>query len=154
MKKSTKNLVFFIFVLVIFLGSSIAFVATGIYGNNPQQETLEPLKSFVINGEIDQRLETAYLQNGYTFLKYFYYQQEDPIFEGYLDSLPDTTKTNFDQKQLFVQKISSDDNRIIIRGPGGETLITGANMTQMNIFQTLCNTLAVTPPECALNITT
>ena len=152
MKKSMKKMIFLIFVVITFFGSSIAFVVVNLGGVPQQQEKLEPLKSFVIEGDIDPRLEQAYLSNGFTFLKY-YYAEKDAVLEQYIDALPDLTITNFNQKQLYVQKISSNNNRIIIRGPSGEALLTSGNITEIAIYQTLCSTLLFAPPECALNIT-
>ncbi len=152
MKKSTKKLVFLIFILITFTLSSIAFVVVNIAGGQQQQEQLKPLESFVIEGDIDPRLESAYLSNGFTFLKY-YYKEKDDALEQYINLLPDLTITNFNQKQLYVQKIQGNSNRINIRGPYGDKILTSANMTESNIFQTLCNTLLFAPPECALNIT-
>ena len=129
--------------------SSIAFVVVGGFGG-ARQEQLKPLESFVIEGDIDPRLESAYLSRGFTFLKY-YYKEKDEALENYLDALPELTRTNQNQQQLIIQKIPSGSDRIIVRGPGGETSIT--NATEINIFQTLCSTIAVVPFECALNIT-
>ena len=135
MKKKTQNTIFAIVVIVIFVGSSVAFFATGTYGGGTQQgDDLEPLTSTVIEGEIDPRLETAYLQGGFTFLKY--YSDERPL-ETYVDSLPETTQLAQNQRQMFVQKLNSTNERIIIRGPGGESLLAGENLTESRIFETL-----------------
>ncbi len=154
MKRSTKKMIFVIFILITFIMSSIAFVVINLGGGlgNQQQAEIKPLETFIVEGDIDPRLEQAYLQGGFTFLKYYRSEKNEDV-DRYLDTLPDLTITTSNQKQLFVQKINSSDTKMIIRGPYGETLLTTGNITRNSIFETLCRTLLVTPIECVLNVT-
>lgn len=155
MKKSTQKTVMAVFIIGTFLLSGISFIFTGafgaIHGSNNQQtnqnqqaprEELPPLQSFVIDGELDFNTEYQYTSRGYTTLKV--YANDFPQF---LDDLPANTRTINGADQLIVQKIESDENKVVIISPFGEREVS---LNDVEIFTALCETLAVTPLECAL----
>ena len=144
MKKQTKQKIIVIFIVTIFLLSPIYFFASGNFGNSNNQPT--QLDDFVIEEELDFNTENYYISQGYTTLKF--YSKEHPSF---LDTLPDVTSIYAGQteiKQLIVQKIVSNETKVIVIGPYGENTIE--NITQENIFKTLCETLSVSPLECGI----
>lgn len=143
MKKSTANKLFVVFVILIFGMSSIAYVITS-FGSEPE-EGFQPLKNYVVDGEVDPVTKDAYIQNGYTFLTFHYADDE---LTSYIDGLPDSTRTNTGNMQLVVEKIEDEETYVLIYNLNGERDIR--NLTQDNIFSTLCEILTMTPPECAL----
>lgn len=70
MKKSTKKIVMSLFIILIFGLSSIAYVATSFFGpkENTQQNSVQ---SYFIDGNIDIQTENTYVQNGYTWIKFY-----------------------------------------------------------------------------------
>jgi hypothetical protein len=150
MKKEAKQKIVVLFILALFFLSSISFFATGIHGffisNNQQtqeQNQITPLTSFVVDGEIDFNTEYEYLSRGYTTIKV--YSDNHPAF---LNSLPENTQTPYGQTQLIVQKIYSNETYAVVIGPFGESRIE--NITEEEVFSTLCESLAATPLECGL----
>jgi hypothetical protein len=148
MKKITKQRIGVFLVASIFVMSSIAYVITTAI--QPEEKPTE-LKNFVIDGELDITTENAYLGKGFTSMKFYYFDSE---LITYVEQLPDYMKNNRNQIQLIIQKIPSNETFAVIKGPYGEEELR--NLTQDSIFDTLCNILLVTPPECGyefLNIT-
>ncbi|MFH0948873.1 MAG: hypothetical protein V1802_00110 [Candidatus Aenigmatarchaeota archaeon] len=149
MKKSTKQKIIVLFIVLVFSMSSLAYIISSVTGyGNENQNKIKPLDEFVIDGEIDKAVEDQYIQNGFTFLK-FYYAEADPMFMTYIESLPDMTAISSGQKQLFVQKIESVNNTIVISNMNGENELT--NITQSAVFESLCETLVMPPIECGLS---
>lgn len=146
MKKSTKHKLMVFFIIAIFGMSSIAFVFLSITGNvsQPQQETIE---SPVVEKELSPQLESLYIKNGVTFLRY-YYAEKDTIYE-YIGRLPDLMTSANGQIQLVVERIESDELKATIESlyGGTEDLET---VSEESIFTSLCNHLSSPPPECAL----
>ncbi|MEM7819543.1 MAG: hypothetical protein QXD48_01805 [Candidatus Aenigmatarchaeota archaeon] len=140
MKKTTKKKLMVITIILIFGMSTIAFVATNIM--IPTE--IKKLENPIIVGEIDTNTEYHYIQNGYTFFR-FYYENEIP---SYIDDLPYIFVTNINQIQLFVLKIPANETYIKIRNLNGEIEIF--NITMEDIYDALCETLIVTPSECGL----
>lgn len=150
MRKETQQKIMVGFIIATFVLSSVAFVTTGFFATNNQnnqQDEFKPPESFVIEGEIDESTEQEYLRRGYTTLK-LYSGKEFP----YIDQLPEITRTANGQTQLLVQKISSNETYAVIIGPYGENRVD--DVAQGEIFSALCESLLVTPVECGLfNIT-
>ena len=150
MKKIMKQRIGVLVVASIFFMSTIAYVITSSF--QPTEEEKQELEKFVIEGELDPETETEYLRRGFTSMK-FYYSNDDLIF--YVDNLPDYLRTSWDQIQLIVQKIPSNETFAMVSGPYGEEELR--NVTRDSIFNSLCNILLSTPVECGyeeLNITT
>jgi len=143
MKKSAKQKIVVVFILAIFGMSSIAFVFLSITGqvNSVPQETIE---SPVLDREVSPNIESVYIQNGVTFLKY-YYTEKDDIYD-YVGTLPNTLTTLDGGVQLVVERIQSDSRRMEIQSlyDSGEV----ESMTSQDIFGALCSHLVSTPPEC------
>ena len=134
-------------IIFIFALSSIAFVFSGFA---PQQtnEQLKPLDSFVVEGEIDLRLEAAYIQGGFTFLKYFYGADADPQISSFIEQAPESFKTPSGQIQIIVIKIRSSDTLARIVNANGDVEVR--DLTTDKIFDALCSTLTVPPTECVI----
>ncbi len=147
MKKSTKKTLMALFIVIIFGMSSIAFVVSS-FGTEEQQQ-LQLLDTFVVDGDIDPLVEDAYIRAGFTFLKV--YQNEETPGEVILfaNQAPQTFTTNNGQTQLVVQKLTSETSYVKISNINGETDIF--NVTVSNIFDVLCNNLVALPAECALH---
>ena len=144
MKKSTKKTIASLIIILIFGMSTIAFVATGIFGaQNGQQKLLD---KNVIDGPIDPNLEGFYIQNQYTFLKY-YYREKDAIYD-YVSQLPETMTLPTGEIQLFVERIESNESSATILNLKGSSDV--ANLTQQDIFNALCENLLFTPTDCLL----
>jgi hypothetical protein len=149
MKKSTKKLLMSLSIILIFGLSSIAFVATGIFGANPEQNQPKQVKP-VFEGEVDQQTENAYIQKGFTWLKY-YYTGFDLELSTYIDSLPQIFQTPNGQTQMIVQKLDkaylNETNYIIVESlAGSDEFPASIN----NITDTLCRLLTITPAECMI----
>ncbi len=152
MKKSTQKMLMAISIVFIFGLSSIAFVFSGFGGE--QQNELKPLDTFIVEGEIDPRLEDAYIRGGFTFLKLFYNDTIDKYIISFAEQTPNTFTTPVGQTQIIVLKINSPTNYVKLLNLNGENDIF--NLTADDIFNALCLQLLAPPTECvlsAINIT-
>lgn len=144
MKNDTKKKLFAVFIAFIFLMSSIAFVTTLFTGGGiAQQQEFKPLESFVVEGPLDQRTESTYVQGGFTSLKFYY--SNDALL-GFVEQLPGITATNTGQQQMIVQKIPANETYMSIVSLTASEEIR--NLTKPNIVETLCRVLTVKPLEC------
>lgn len=149
MRKSTKKLLMALAIILIFGLSTIAFVATGLFGT-PQQSQLQPLEGYVIDRPIDPQLEAVYVQNQFTFLR-FYYREKDALY-NYVAQLPDLMPHPGGYVQLIVNRLEAGEPRAEIVNLGGSTDV--ADLTEEGIFSALCGALIYTPTDCLLlNIT-
>ena len=149
MKKSTKQKIVVLFIIVIFGMSSIAFFFIGVTSSFGDQEDVQDnsISSPVVEYEISPSVESLYIQNGITFLRY-YYTEPDAIY-GYVGTLPDTMTTLDGKIQLVVERISGDSRSLSIQSLYGGTEDM-EDISAEAIFSALCNHLVSTPPECAL----
>ena len=147
MKKATKRMLVAIVIILIFGLSSVAFVVGGITGGHlggGQQDELQPLTEFVVNGEIDPRLESAYIQGGFTVLKLFYTQ----AIPAYTQQLPSMFVTNDNQIQLIVENIPSDREYATILNANG--VVDLNNTSEESVYDALCSNVLFPPAECVL----
>lgn len=128
-------------IILTFAFSSIAFIVTSITGSVTQQE-FKPLASPVVDGEVDPYTESVYIQNGYTFLK-FYYTNSVP---QYINELPSAMTNANGETQLIVVRMQSTENFAAISNLNGAMEVK--NITQETIVDALCKSLMVTPVEC------
>ncbi len=149
MKKSTKKLLMALAIILIFGMSSIAFVATGLFGPTPQEQ-VKPLDGYVIDKAIDTNTESVYIQNQYTFLK-FYYKNKDTLYI-YVEQLPDIMSLPGGQIQLVVSRLEGDETRAEITNLNGNYEVT--DLTPQGIFDALCERVLYTPTDCLLANTT
>ncbi|MFC2143467.1 hypothetical protein ACFLQN_03640 [Candidatus Aenigmatarchaeota archaeon] len=146
MKKTTQSKLMVLFVVLIFGMSTIAYVfmsATN-FGSQESEQT-ELLEEYIIEGDIDPNIESQYVQNGYTFLKYYY---NEGTYFNYLESLPTLFQTNTGQMQLFIVKIPDEREFISINNLNGIQEIE--ELSEMTIFAELCGNLLSVPAECIL----
>ncbi|MFA4819513.1 MAG: hypothetical protein WC613_00980 [Candidatus Aenigmatarchaeota archaeon] len=154
MRKSTQKTLMALSIILIFALSSIAFVFSGFQTNQNTNTELKPLESFVVDGEINQNLENTYVQNGFTFLKFYYNESTDSDIVNMISSVPESFTTPTGQQQVIVIKIISQETYAKILNINGENLVY--NITTDKIFDALCLNLMVMPTECtisALNLT-
>lgn len=144
MNRATKKRLMALIIVLTFGLSSVAFVVSGITGSLINTQQFKPLEGYVLEGEINPYVESQYIQNGYTFLKY-YYTSEVP---EYINAMPTSFPTNDGQIQLIVVKIKSSEDFVTISSINGAKEIK--NITQETIINDLCNSLLVTPVECSL----
>lgn len=135
-------------IIFIFGMSSIAFVFSGFGGNTNQQNGLKPLDRYVVDGEIDQRLEDAYIQGGFTFLKFYYNSSADSRLVSFVEQAPELFTTSSGQVQLIVLKIASPTTygRVI-------NINVAADIPEINrdtLFDSLCSALLSPPAECVI----
>lgn len=133
-------------IIFIFAMSSIAFVFVGF--SPVQQNQLQPLDRYVVEGEIDPQLESAYIQNGATFLKFYYNDGTDRRLVSFVESAPEQFTTPSGQIQMFVLKIQSPTTyaRILnINGP-----VDLSDLNEGKIFDALCSSLLAPPTECVI----
>ncbi len=147
MKKSAQKTLMALSIVFIFGLSSIAFVFSGFGG---QQQEPKPLDSFVVNGEIDPRLEDAYIRGGFTFLKFYYDETTDHTIASFVNEAPGYFTTPSGQKQLIVVKINSAQNYARIVNINGENDVF--NLTDDKLFEALCNQLVAPPTECTIDL--
>lgn len=150
MKRSTRNKIFAGFIILTFALSSLAYVFTIFTGGGlPQQQEFKPLQSLVVEGHLDQRVESAYVQGRFTSLRFYY---SDDSLISFVDQLPYVTRTNTDQQQLIVQKIPANETYASIVTLNGNEEVR--NVTRENLIVALCRSLTVKPLECVtLNLT-
>lgn len=131
-------------VLLILSMSSIAYVFYNLTGQTAQ--AAKPLTSYVVEGEIDPQVESAYIQNGWTFMKVYSNGLPDDI-TSFVDQAPSTFTTSNGQTQLVVQKLNGTGYAVITNLNGENTIY---NMTIDDLYLGLCNNLMALPTECAL----
>lgn len=144
MKADTKKKLFAIFIILSFALSSVAFVFNLFGGGGlPQEQQFKPLDSFLINGRLDSRTETAYVQAGFTSMRYYY---DSDALLYFIDQLPQMTSTNTGQVQLIVQKIPANETyaEIVTLNDAEEV----RDVTGQNIVAALCRLLSEKPLEC------
>lgn len=129
------------FIIFTFSFSSLAFFFT----SSAPAEEFKPLENFVIDGELDAKTESVYVQNGFTSLKFFY---NDTDLIDYVNQLPELTMTNTNQVQLIVQKIPDTETFVSIKNYNNQEELR--NITRSGIFLSLCRLLTITPVECGL----
>lgn len=129
------------FIIFTFSFSSLAFFFT----SSVPVEEFRPLENFVIDGELDAKTESVYVQNGFTSLKFFY---NDTNLIDYVNQLPELTMTNTNQVQLIVQKIPGKETFLVINNRNNQEELR--NITRSSIFLSLCRLLTITPVECGL----
>lgn len=145
MKKSAKQKIAVLMIIILFGMSSIAFIVTGLFGTREDEQKAKVLQSFVIDGELDSITESEYYRKGFTIMK-FYYSDDSIIHE--INQLPDMTITPDSSYQLIVEKIPDSETYARITGPYGEEEIR--NVSSQAILESLCNMLYYPPIECAL----
>lgn len=141
-------------IILIFALSSIAFVFSGFQSGQNTNTNLKPLENFVVDGEINQNLENTYIQNGFTFLKFYYNESTDTNIVNMINNIPESFTTPSGQQQVIVIKIISQETYAKILNINGENDVF--NITSDKIFDALCLNLMVMPTECtisALNLT-
>ncbi|MBI2075639.1 MAG: hypothetical protein HYT72_00130 [Candidatus Aenigmarchaeota archaeon] len=141
MRKSTQQKIMVAFIIFTFSFSSLAFFFT----SSVPVEEFRPLENFVIDGELDAKTESVYVQNGFTSLKFFY---NDTNLIDYVNQLPELTMTNTNQVQLIVQKIPGKETFLVINNRNNQEELR--NITRSSIFLSLCRLLTITPVECGL----
>lgn len=149
MKKSTQKTLMALGIIFIFAMSSIAFVFSG-FGGQQTNEKLKPLDKFVVDGEIDPRLESAYIQGGFTFLKYYYNSSADAQVTSFINQAPTSFTTPSGQTQIIVVRIQSSDTFARIVNLNGENEIR--DLTNEKIFESLCSALISPPAECVVGV--
>lgn len=147
MKKSTKKTLAALVIILIFAMSSVAFVIGGLQIGTPSQGgQVQPLTSYVVDTPIAANVETAYIQNHYTFL-IFYYANKDQLYD-YVASLPSAMTVPTGETQLFVNRLQANETRANIVNLNGNFPVT--DITQQGIFNELCKELLFTPTNCLL----
>jgi len=136
-----------IVVIFILFSSSLAFIAINTFSFTPGTDdgSTQQLTDQIVRGDVNAATEQAYLQSGYTFLKYYYTPQTQL---SSIESLPETFRTNTGAYQLFVVEIPSDVERAVISGPSG--IAEADNLTYTAIVDALCDAVISPPPECTL----
>lgn len=99
MKKETKKQLFAIVVLLLFMGSSIAYAVISIV---PKEETGQKKIGYVVNQPLTENEEAYYLQQNIVVMKYFY--SEDCVGCKSTESIIDQATQYFNGK-LLVEKI-------------------------------------------------
>lgn len=94
MKKDTKNQIFTMIVLLLFVGSGLAFSISSVF---PVQE--KPKLENVFDKSLTDAEEAAYIQQNKVVIKYFYSttcsacQQQEPILEEVMEELKENVIT-------------------------------------------------------------
>jgi len=148
MRKSTKKAIMALAIVLVFGMSTIAYVVTSVSNPVQQEEELQLLESYVIDYELNYRTESEYILNGFTIFKFYYADQADTSILSYIDQLPNIFKTDNNQIQLIVQKLPANTTYAnIVNYYVIEEIV---NLTEENIFDSLCDSLLSSPLECGL----
>ena len=153
MRKQTKRRIWAFIIIFIMFGSTIAFVALGIFTGTPpqqqqQQEVSTPVK-FVVDEKIDLSTREQYIQRGYSILEFHYYENCCRELQFYIGTMPENLEF-----QLIVEKrkdLNTDDQPwISIESLQGSM---EKNVTDISdLFEPVCTILLKPPPDCFLNI--
>jgi len=148
MRKDTKKQVMALFIVLIFGLSSIAFFFTSFFGGSTQQQNdIKPLEKFVLDGQVDSRVEDAYYRSGFTWMKVYYSDKNDRVYTT-VEQLPDLFKTPDGQTQLVVQRLQANSTLISIYSVNGrEELLIDADENE--IISKLCSVVVLPPADCA-----
>ena len=147
MKKDTKKQLMALFIVLIFGLSSIAFFFTSFFGGlNQQQATTNPLDKFVLDGQIDSKVEDAYYKSGFTWMKVYYTDKNEKLY-SVVEQLPDIFKAPNGQTQLVVQRLQSNSTFISIYSVNGKEEVTSTDENE--IVSKLCSIVVLPPADCA-----
>ena len=144
MKKSAQQKIVVLFIILIFGMSSIAYVINSV--QNTEQQSIP--SSLILDRELTPQEEAQFIQNGFTSFKFYYTNSTSQDLINYVNSLQETFKTDQGQVQVILQHISSDKTQIYLVSNRDEETID--NLTQQNIFASLCKTVTIAPFECML----
>jgi hypothetical protein len=157
MKKSTKKFAISLFIILTFGLSSIAYVVTSFVNPSTQENpSAKQLSSYIVDNDVDPLTESTYVQNGFTWVKY-YYENLDQKYLDFLQGLQETFSTPSGQKQIVIQKINSkylnETSYVIITSPAGQESFSPDRNSAVSSF---CRLLTITPIECTfrnINVT-
>ena len=148
MKKSTKKTLMALSIMLVFGLSSVAFVVGSSFGATQSDTSIEPLTSYVIDGEINPQVEAAYIQGGFTFVKAYYNHNMSQEVMDFVSQTPELFQTPNRQTEIVAQRIFSSQNYVKIVNTNGEENIL--DPTPEKIYDELCLRLVVQPTECAI----
>jgi hypothetical protein len=152
MKKSTKKTIMALAIVLIFGLSSIAFFFTGLTGYGTQQtQAFKPLATNVVEGKLSEQYKQTYVQNGYTWIE-FYYDPSESMYASIADQLPAAFTTPSGQPQIVVQKINesyaNESMYFVVTSNNGIESLSGNETDKM--LDVLCRLLSFPPIECGL----
>lgn len=145
MRKSTKQKIAVLTIIILFGMSSIAYIITGLFGTREDAQKPKALDSFVVDSELDSITESDYYRKGFTIMKFYY--SEDSLI-NYVGQLPEMTRAPDGAYQLIVEKIPADSTYVKLAGPYSDEEIK--NVSSQAIQDSLCSILYYPPIECAL----
>ena len=131
-----KNKLMAYFVILIMIGSTVAYVST-FFSYRPEQQELP--ESLVVEGMLSPEIEEKLLSNGFTLLRYYY--TATPV--DFLYSVPERF-----EYQVVVEKIISTESRMEMISIFNSTETN--NITENNVLKLLCNVVVSPPSECWL----
>ena len=110
MKDDNKKRIMAFFIVGVFGLSSLAIFIPGVSGfggagQAQNQNNIEPLTSFVVEDRLSRDIESVYISNQFTIMRYYY---TDSSLDSLVNTLPDTMLTLGGQQQLIVEKIKSE----------------------------------------------
>ena len=144
MKKQTKQRIAALFIVIIFGMSSVAFVF-GFLSGTPQQDEIKPLENFIVEGQVDPRVEDAYYKGGFSWMKFYYTDKNNLLYQS-VDQFPDIFKAPNGQKQLIIQKLESNESYVYVYSVNGQEELT--NLTEEKLIESVCRVVVLPPPDC------
>ena len=154
MKKESKKQIMVLLIVLIFFGSTFAYVILSTF-KEPEKPNEMPT-SYILNYRLNETIEAQLLSRGFTSVQYFYKTPNSAII-SYLDKIPEDFKIimgNQEQIQTYVQKINytynNTDSYIAVKSIANQIEIIDENITEKNIYEALCKTVISPPGECGL----
>jgi len=154
MKKESKKQIMVLMIVIIFFGSTFAYVILSTFREEEKHNEIPT--SYILNYKLDENIEMQLISKGFTSVQYFYKIPNYTIM-SYLDKIPEEFKIvigDKEQIQTYVQKINysynNTDSYIAIKSLVNKIEIADENITENNIYEALCKTVISPPGECGL----
>ncbi|MBI5060888.1 MAG: hypothetical protein HZB67_01085 [Candidatus Aenigmarchaeota archaeon] len=143
MKKSTKKVLWALFIIIVMFGSTFTYVILSAIPETAPQQFQEPAE-FLVSGYMNETLKEVYISRGYTIMEFHYYDGCCQELQFYIDALPEEL-----EKQLIIEKINDGTGpRILAKSMYG---LEERNVTTIDdVFVSLCKLLAKPPIDCGL----
>lgn len=132
-----------IFIGLIMLSSVIGFALMGVVSD---QSSETPEIPTIITGEIESNELLFFLQNGRTFFKYYYADDQKSLD----DKLTLEIFVNKMKEYSVLNEIEANETSLEIIGSGGKITQFEEEINNQNLLTTFCEVAIIKPKDCFL----